>query len=308
MLNSRAVTRFAKWTVVASFAAGALGCSPDQSDYWASLEMDGAVQSVDSDADADGDTDGDTDADTDADTDTDSDGDTNTDGDTDSECADTSSTCGEDAGTDTDVDAGPTFCDSEAFIAFIAQTPASFDNTGAPFRGNGVDPEIVVTGFSNFGCGACRTAATYLEELYSDPLYSERTVYYFRHFPFSEDETTIAVKRHRAAEAAHMQGDFFAMHDAIYDNFLVPDETTLLALAAGADLDMDRFDIDYASAESLDRVLADRAAGLAAGVTGTPSIYVDGRKIAYSSLLTMLPDVLDCLLGYTSWDPPDGGT
>jgi hypothetical protein len=271
----------------------ASGCSPDQSDYWASLEMDAAVQGVDTDSD--GGSDGD------------SDGDTDTDGDTDSECADTSGTCGEDAGTDTDtdLDAGPTFCDSEAFTAFMAQTPVSFDNTGAPFRGNGVDPEIVVTGFSNFGCGACKTAATFLEELYSDPLYSGRTVYCFRHFPFSEDETTIAVKRHRAAEAAHMQGDFFAMHDAIFDNYPVTSETTLLGLVEPAGLDSALFDVDYASAESLDRVLDDRAAGVAAGVTGTPSIYVDGRKVA---LWTMLPDVLDCLLGYTSWDPPDGGT
>jgi protein-disulfide isomerase len=68
---------------------------------------------------------------------------------------------------------------------------------------------------------------------------------------------------------------------------------------------MDQFDIDYASAASLDRVLADKAAGIAAGVTGTPSIFVDGRKV---SPWSMLPDVLDCLLGYTSSVPPDGGT
>jgi protein-disulfide isomerase len=70
---------------------------------------------------------------------------------------------------------------------------------------------------------------------------------------------------------------------------------------------MDQFDVDYASEASLDRVLADRAAGIAAGVTGTPSIFVDGRKLSTPLSWTMLPDVLDCLLGYAPWDPPDGG-
>ena len=294
------------------------GCSPSQADYWASLEMDAAALDGDADADTDIDTDTDTDTDTGTDTDADTDTDTDTDTDSDTECADTGETCGDDAGadtdtdadtdadtdTDTDADAGPSFCDSTDFIDFLAQTPVVLDNTGAPFRGNGVDPEFVVTGFSYFLCIHCLEASVLLEELYADPAYADRTAYFFRHFPFSTDETSISVKDHRAAEAANMQGDFFAMHDAIFDNFPVSSETTLLGLVEPAGLDTALFDADYASAASLDRVLADREAGIAAGVTGTPSIYVDGRKV---KPWTMLPDVLDCLLGYTSWDPPDGG-
>jgi 2-hydroxychromene-2-carboxylate isomerase len=73
------------------------------------------------------------------------------------------------------------------------------------------------------------------------------------------------------------------------------DETELLGYAESAGLDMDQFDLDYASDESLDGVLADREAGLAAGVTGTPSIYVDGRKV---TPWRNLQNVLDCMLGY----------
>ncbi len=52
---------------------------------------------------------------------------------------------------------------------------------------------------------------------------------------------------------------------------------------------------DYAADASLALVLADRQAGQLAGVTGTPSIYVDGRKVVP---WVALKEVLDCLLGY----------
>jgi len=279
------MTRMARFVFAMLIAVLAAGCLPGPADYWASLEGDRSTG--DGDADGDSDTDADTDADADAD------------GDTESECADTEITCGDagDADTDgdTDEDAGVPFCESTAFAEFLAQEPLVLDNTGAPFRGNGIDPEIVITGFSNFLCSHCATAATVLEELFADPLYADHAVYYFRHFPFSTDPAAIAVKDHRAAEAAHMQGAFFAMHDALYAAFPVTDEETLLGLAVTAGLDADQFEIDYAADASLARVLADRQAGLAAGVGGTPTIFVDGRKV-YP--WPVLPDVLDCLLGY----------
>jgi hypothetical protein len=259
-------------------SVSALACSPDLTDYWGAIDMDAAAPDTDADADSDADADGGADTD---------------------ECGDTESTCGDgDAGADADAspfdpDAGASFCDSAEYAAFLAQEPVALDDTGAPYRGDTTSPELVVTGFSNFLCVHCRDASLVLEELYAEPEYAGRTVYYFRHFPFSESADDMAVKLHRAAEAAHMQGDFFAAHDAFYDAYPVTDEATMLALLEAAGVDMDQFDIDYADAASLDRVIADRNAGLAAGVTGTPTVYVDGRKV---KPWTMIRDVLDCLL------------
>jgi protein-disulfide isomerase len=286
------MVRIASYAFALLLAAAAAGCLPDLADYWASLEGDASAADADTDADTD------TDGDSDADGDGDGDGDTDADGDTAAECPDTELTCGDagDADTDgdTDADAG-SFCDSAAFADFLAQEPIVLDDTGAPFRGNGGDPEVAITGFSNFLCSHCATAATMVEELFADPAYADRAVYHFRHFPFSTDPAAIAVKDHRAAAAAHLQGAFFPMHDAIFDEFPVTDEETLLGLVAVAGLDAEQFAADYAADASLARVLADRAAGQAAGVSGTPSIYVDGRKV-YP--WPVLPEVLDCLLGY----------
>ncbi len=101
-----------------------------------------------------------------------------------------------------------------------------------------------------------------------------------------------------------MQGDFWPVHDALYDNFPVLDEATTLTLAMANVSDPTAFTLAYASGNSYDGVMDDRSAGTAAGVTGTPTLFVNGVSIVP---WTKVPEVVDCLLGYATYVPPDGG-
>jgi protein-disulfide isomerase len=99
----------------------------------------------------------------------------------------------------------------------------------------------------------------------------------FRHFPI------YTLHRHasqaaQAAEAAAVQGKFWAMHDLLYQNQqgLEPPDLTHYALRAG--LELYKFESMLSSEAFAGRVEADYASGVASGVTGTPTLFINGRR------------------------------
>jgi len=146
------------------------------------------------------------------------------------------------------------------------------------------------------------------DELFDDPAYSERCVYHFRHFMFDLDPTSYTAWNHRAAEAAHLQGLFWPMADEIFADAPISDEATLFAKAEAIGCDMDQFYADYDGGpdggEVWAQVVEDTTVGQEAVVFGTPFVFVNGIMV-YP--WTHLKEVLDCLLGYTVYVPPDAG-
>lgn len=137
--------------IAAIITLAAAGCLPDMTDYWSAFDMDASAD-LDADTDADSDTDSDVDTDSDADTDSDSDTDTDTE-----ECSDgdAGDICGD--GGDTDlpdwdggVDAGDDFCGDPQYAIYLSDAGFPFDNTGRPYKGNAVSPEVRITGFTKF--------------------------------------------------------------------------------------------------------------------------------------------------------------
>ena len=109
--------------------------------------------------------------------------------------------------------------------------------------------------------------------------FGDRLLFVFRHFPL------FTVHRHasvaaQAAEAAGMQGQFWAMHDLLYRNQdrLDPPDLTHHALKLG--LDVYRFEHDLGSGAYLKRVEADYKSGQASGVRGTPALFINGQRFS----------------------------
>jgi predicted DsbA family dithiol-disulfide isomerase len=82
----------------------------------------------------------------------------------------------------------------------------------------------------------------------------------------------------RAMQAAHRQGKAWEMADQIFANMraLAPDQ--LAGYASQISLDVEKFKADLDSDAIKKEVADDLAAGQAAGVRGTPSIFVNGRR------------------------------
>ena len=138
-------------------------------------------------------------------------------------------------------------------------------------RGSG---PVELVEFGDFECPYCRAAAPSLERVL-DRL-DGRARLRWRHFPLAAKHPH-AEQAARAAEAAGLQGRFWEMHDVLFANQGALEDEDLLGYAKELGLDPGRFEEDLRSAAVADAVRADRQAGEAAGVTGTPSFFVDGR-------------------------------
>ena len=80
------------------------------------------------------------------------------------------------------------------------------------------------------------------------------------------------------AEAAALQGKFWEMHDAIYENQRILSEPFLLELVEKLELDPHQFNVDTKKPELAAKVDSDFESGILSGVNGTPSFFVNGRK------------------------------
>jgi len=142
-------------------------------------------------------------------------------------------------------------------------------------RGGGVSDTIAVVVYADLLCPYCqrlRRVMLRIREALGD-----RLVYVFRHFP-NEHAHPGATRVAMAAEAAGNQGRFWEMHDWIYDSEEPVTEARVIEHARSLGLDMARFTADLESAETSARVQDDLADGRRNGVTGTPTLFVDGFR------------------------------
>src|SRR5262245_50355568 len=156
-------------------------------------------------------------------------------------------------------------------------------------RGSWPDRAVVVVGYQDFLCPYCRRLRQVFRRLRE--AFGDRLVYVFRYFP-NERANPGAELAARAAEAAARQGRFFEMHDAIFDRDPPIGGPELLEMARAIGLDVERFERDLASELTHARVQQDLADGRRNGVTGTPTLFVDGIRYDgawdYHSLLEAL--------------------
>ena len=88
----------------------------------------------------------------------------------------------------------------------------------------------------------------------------------------------MAVPAALAGLAAHNQGKFWQMHDAIFAMGTITSEK-IIAAAQEIGLDMARFNTDRSSDITRQRVNKDMKDGSEAQVTGTPTLFLNGRRI-----------------------------
>jgi Na+:H+ antiporter, NhaA family len=134
---------------------------------------------------------------------------------------------------------------------------------------------VVVVAYQDFFCPYCRRLRQVFARLRG--ALGDRLVYVFRHFP-NERAHPGAELAARAAEAAARQGRFHDMHDRLYDREPPIGEQELFDLARDIPLDLDRFARDLESDDVRARVEEDIARGRENGVTGTPTLFIDGIR------------------------------
>jgi protein-disulfide isomerase len=86
-----------------------------------------------------------------------------------------------------------------------------------------------------------------------------------------------------AALAANEQGKFWEYHDKLFaETKILPESIDRIATELG--LDIDRFKNDIRSTKSQNIIKRDIAEANKYGVTGTPTVFINGRKLKQRSL------------------------
>lgn len=137
------------------------------------------------------------------------------------------------------------------------------------------DATITLVEYGDYECPYCRAAAGAIDELLGHSGWTLRFV--FRHLPLP-DVHPHAELAAEAVEAAGAQGRFWQMHDLLLsrqDHLELPD---LVQYARELGLDVDAFRADLDSRRFAPRVARDAMSAEVAGVAGTPTFFINGRR------------------------------
>jgi protein-disulfide isomerase len=138
--------------------------------------------------------------------------------------------------------------------------------------GNPAAP-VTLLEYGDYECPYCAAAAPVLRQVVEESGGGVRLV--FRNFPIA-DRHPYALTAALAAEAAGAQGAFWPMHELLFARQDRLDDAALRSYADELGIDGSRV-VGSAAQPFGDKVEADFAAALAAGVGGTPTVFIDGR-------------------------------
>ena len=98
-----------------------------------------------------------------------------------------------------------------------------------------------------------------------------------KHFPLNSHR--FAMPAAMAAMAAGIQGKFWEFHKALLRNYNAINDAKIQSIAGKLKLDMERFNEDRKSPENRAHIKEDINDGRRIGVRGTPTVYINGKKV-----------------------------
>lgn len=180
-----------------------------------------------------------------------------------------------------------------------ARTVLAAAAKGQPWKGN-ANGAVEVIEFSDYQCPHCKQALPVIDKIVAD---NKDVKLVFMHFPIASI--------HKWAEQAAAYGDcigrksndqFWAFTTAVFDQQEQITETNVteklneLTKAAGAD--PGAIAACSATPETKKRIEESVQRGVSLGVSGTPTVFINGRKI--SSISTVPPETLKQLLEFAA--------
>jgi protein-disulfide isomerase len=156
----------------------------------------------------------------------------------------------------------------------ILESAVKLSIDGAPMRGP-ANAKVTVVEFSDFQCPYCAKAVGEVNQVLAKYPRDVRLV--FKQFPL--DNHSQAALAAEASLAAQAQGKFWELHDKMYANFRSINRERILAWAKEVGIDLDRFEADLKSHKYAPRVASEVKQGDAAGVEGTPTFFINGKRL-----------------------------
>lgn len=175
----------------------------------------------------------------------------------------------------------------------------TMSNGDFPIKGT-TSAKVHIVEFADLRCPFCEQFFKNTEpQIISDYVNTGKATFAFRQYPFLGPASTLAAN---AAECANDQGKFWDFHDYMYNNQPNESDTSMYTVAnltqiAGTlGMDTNQFNTCLSTNQDDQKASADLAFGQKSGVTGTPTIFVNGLPIVgaqpYSAFKTIIDQEL----------------
>jgi protein-disulfide isomerase len=165
------------------------------------------------------------------------------------------------------------------------------ETAGHPSKGPAAAPVTIVE-FSDFQCTYCKEMTATLDRLMKEFVGKVRLVY--RQYP--NEKHPFAEKASEASLCANEQGKFWEMHALLFENIDELATDDLKAKAEKLGLAKDQFDKCLDSGKYKARARKDYVDAMRAGVSGTPSFFINGRLYSgtwpYEELVPIIKEEL----------------
>ncbi len=172
--------------------------------------------------------------------------------------------------------------------SFVQITPEAYPMENGKAMGN-PNAKVKVDVYEDFQCPSCKQYTSTVEKqlLASTYITSGEVYYEFKQYPFI-DSNSLTKESHQAANAsmcALEQSRFWDYHDILYanqgavENGGAFNDKRLQAFAESIGLDMTAFNKCFNTDKYSSEIEAEFQAGKNIGVTGTPTIFLNGTQV-----------------------------
>lgn len=144
-----------------------------------------------------------------------------------------------------------------------------------------INSKVVIVEYADFQCPACGLYHPLIKQV--EEKFGDSIAVVFRHFPLTQIHQNALIAA-QATEAAGMQGKFFEMHDMIFETQSVWSDDSraqdiFVDYSKQLGLNEEQFLNDIKSKVVKDKIAQSYKVGTKLGVNGTPTFFMNGKKI-----------------------------
>lgn len=157
--------------------------------------------------------------------------------------------------------------------------------------------KVKIVEFADLRCPFCAQFYRETEQsIIKDYVETGKAVFYFRHFEFLGPASIVAGN---AVECANEQKKFWEMHDYLYTNQPSESDTSMFTnekmteIAGTLGVNTNQFKSCMESSKFQANLDKDMSEGQAAGVSGTPTIFINGRSVVGAEPYTSIKPLID---------------
>jgi protein-disulfide isomerase len=158
-----------------------------------------------------------------------------------------------------------------------------------PVRGGGAGAPVTIVEFSDFQCPYCSKAEGVVDEVMKK--YGDKVRLVYRDYPLSFHPN--AENAAMASECAQEQGKYWEMHKAMFANQAKLLATDLVETAGTLGMDKDKFKACLDTGKFRTEVQKDFQDGQKAGVSGTPTFFINGVMIVGARDVASFTEIID---------------